>query len=92
MFQGGSAIKDGEDEKMQTIDMDMTEGLLSAAEGAMAPATPPEEADPKPEIDLDAVERLIQGNKPVRAKDREQKTGSETDVAMTPDADPEVEE
>jgi hypothetical protein len=56
----------------------------------MSPEAP--EAEERPPIDLDAVERLIQGNKPVRAKDRELSTGSETDVAMTPDADPDVEE
>jgi hypothetical protein len=36
---------------------------------------PNPEADERPPIDLEAVERLIQGNKPVRAKDRELSTG-----------------
>lgn len=90
MFQGGSAIRDGEDEQGQTIDTDATRALLDAAEGAMSPPLP--EAEERPPIDLEAVERLISGNKRVNPKDRELKTGSETDVAFKPDADPDVED
>jgi len=85
MFNGASAIKDHDDEdgRGQVIDMDQASGFLTSAEGAM---TGDPEADERPPVDMAMVERLIQGNKPVRAKDRQMKTGSETDVAMTPDA------
>jgi hypothetical protein len=50
----------------------------------MQPIAP---AEVKPPMDMQLVERLISGNKPVRQSDRVLATGSETDVAMTPDAE-----
>lgn len=92
MFNGGSAIKEGDEARNQVVDMDQTEGLLAAAEGAMQPPAP---STPQPPIDMAMVERLIAGNRNTRereravtASERELTTGSETDVALTAAAEP----
>ncbi len=83
MFKGTSSDDENDPTKRTVIDLDKTVALLDNASDAMQTINPTVE---KP-VDMELVERLISGNKPVRQKDRVLTTGSETDVAMKPDSE-----
>jgi len=85
MWKGTSGVDEVNGEGRMLIDLDKTDALLNSADHAMTviPPTPDEE----PVIDMAIVERLIAGNKPIKIKERQLSTGSETDVAMTAESE-----
>ena len=87
MFKGASAVNEDENATSQVVDASQTENLLDTAENALAPPIIPDTAPKQPEPDFEQIERLIGSTKRVTSKERQLSTGSETDVALTPDAE-----
>lgn len=76
MFKGNNEQGDGSMVSPH-LDMDSTEALLRKAEEPLQIEAEPKDEPP----DIELIEKLIKGNRSMRAKDRKLSTGSETDVA-----------
>lgn len=89
MFKGSQSLDDLEHVHNKSIDLDTTEALLAKAHEVLLPKQSTEVTAEEAQSALD----LISGNrKPshVAPGDRELTTGSETDVALTPESEPDI--